>query len=112
MRNGFITADQLRWIMVDMDLTLCNNTGEPDFTPTTIIPGAKEAMQELVRRGWKIIIFTARHWGEYQIIENWLLKNEIPFKQIICGKPLVRWIIDDRAIGFEGDWKAVLDKIK
>lgn len=112
MRSGYITSEEMRWLLVDFDETICRNEGAPDFKPTTIIEGAKEALDKLVSNHWKIIIYTSRHWGEHQIIEDWLNEHRVPFKQIICGKPLARWIIDDRAISFKGNWQDVLDKVK
>ena len=103
--------DELRWIMVDFDETLCHNSGLPNFYPLEPIEGAKEAMQTLTDRGYKITVFTARGWSDYSLIETWLNYYSIPFRRIICGKPLARWLIDDRAMQFKGDWKEITDRL-
>lgn len=107
-----LTNNDLIWIGVDFDKTLADNSGYPDYKIKKPMPGAVEAMKKLNKLGWKIIINTARGYENYEMIESWCLKYKIPFRRIICGKPLVRWMIDDRNIEFNGDWDAVLDKIK
>ena len=52
--------------------------------------------------GYKIVIFTSRPWDDYSNIENWLNDNHIPFRSIVCGKPIVKYYIDDRNIEFKG----------
>ena len=107
LKNG-----DLKWIAVDFDNTICDNTGHPNYKPTKPLKGAKEALEKLTSDGWKITIFTARPYSDYQLIENWMIQYKIPFRRIICGKPLCRYIIDDKNIEFKGKWKEVLRKIK
>jgi hypothetical protein len=102
--------EDMKWIAVDLDGTLAM-TQAPDYLLEYPIEGAVEAMQQLDRDGWKIVIYTARHWADYQIIEDWCQAWNIPARRIICGKLLFRYFIDDRNIAFEGDWKSVVDKI-
>ena len=102
---------ELYWVGVDLDDTLATNSGTPDFILGEPIEGAKAFMEELIARGYKPIIHTARHWGDYIIIEEWLNKHEIPFKRIICGKPLFYRMVDDKNIEFDGDWSNVLQKL-
>jgi histidinol phosphatase-like enzyme len=102
---------QLNWIGVDFDDTIVKNTGFPDFEPTEIIDGAKEALDELVKNGYKLVIFTARSWSDHELVEDFLKDNGIKFKSVICGKPLFHRMIDDRNIEFNGDWKLVVNKL-
>lgn len=87
-------------IAVDFDHTLVN-LDKP-------LPGAREAMEILRREGHKIMIFSCNN-------EDWIRKvldnNEIPYDYIYEGtKPNCGAYIDDRAIGFTGDWdRAVAD---
>jgi len=106
-----LDTDELKWLAVDFDETLAKNSGYPDFTPGEPVEGAVEAMKKLNNLGWKIIIHTARHWSDYSGIENWLNFYKIPFRRIVCGKLMARYYIDDRAIGFRGDWNSVLKGI-
>lgn len=103
--------DKLIWLGVDLDKTVADNTGYPNFKLTKPMKGAVEALRKLKRDGWKITIFTARGYGDHQLIEDWLNKYKVPFRRIICGKPLVHWMVDDRNIEFNGDWEEVIKKI-
>ena len=98
--------------MIDFDDTICHNSGFPNFKPTKPIKGAREALIKLKKKGFKITVFTARGWPDYQLIENWMRKHKMPTRRIICGKPLGKYIIDDRNVEFNGDWKQVINKIK
>lgn len=101
----------MRWIGVDWDKTVVDNSGYPDFIPTTPIEGAVETLNKLNDDGWKIIIFTARPWADYQNIEKYCEEYKIPVRRIICGKPLFVCMIDDKNIEFNGNWKEVGYKI-
>jgi hypothetical protein len=107
-----LTSKQLMWVGIDLDETLAHNSGLPNFELAEPVEGAKEALEKIVDMGFKPIIYTARPYSDYNIIENWLDINKIPFRRIICGKVLLRWMIDDKAINFSGNWGEVLAKIK
>jgi hypothetical protein len=88
------------WVGIDLDNCLANNSAHPEYELLEPIEGAKEALEELVRRGYKPIIFTARSWADYDYIEKWLEFQEIPFRRIICGKPLLFKMHDDKNVNF------------
>ena len=112
MINQKITSEELNWIGIDFDNCLCENSGLPDFIPTLPIKGSHLGIARIVAMGYKPIIFTARPWSEFNIVKNWLKDNNFTdIKTIICGKPLMRTMIDDRAIGFRGDWDDAVDQI-
>jgi len=98
-------------VAIDFDNTICHNSGLPDFLPTESMEGAIEAIKYLVNKGLKIIIHTARPWSDYELVENFLNKHEIPFRRIVCGKLLARFYIDDRGVEYNGDWLEVLEKL-
>jgi len=111
-----IRNDELRWILVDFDKVSCQSGEPPLFEMGDPMPGAVEALKTLHERGWKITIFTARHYADYRPIEDWCDRWGIPARRIICGKPLAMWQIDDRAIEFnperaEESWTRAVDKI-
>ena len=104
---------ELKWISMDFDGVLANNTGHPDYLITTPIEGAKETLTELRKRGWRVIIYTARPYSDYENIERFLKDNGIPFKYIVCGKLLAAKYYDDRNVGFkEGQegWDMLLEE--
>lgn len=107
-----LTSEELKWVGIDLDKTLAHNSGLPDFVLGEPINGAKEALEKIIEMGFKPIIYTARPYSDYNIIENWLDINKIPFRRIICGKVLLRFMIDDKNIEFNGNWGEVLTKIK
>ncbi len=77
------------------------------------LPGAKEFLEELHRRGYRILIYTARTAGRNKgkdgkytqedlnaIVENWFKKHDMPYDAIHFGdsKPAASAFIDDRAV--------------
>ena len=87
-----------------------------------LIPGAKEAMAELRRLGYKIIIHTARPSRKDHLdsLANYLTEKGIPFDEINTNsdcewkstKPIADIYIDDRACRFEGNWEKTLADTK
>lgn len=112
MKNRYaVKMDKLKWYGVDLDNTLA----EPIWPKPgigKIKKGAKEAIAKIIKSGKKIVIHTARPWGDYENIERWCKDNKIPVKAIVCGKLLVEWYIDDRGVEFSGDWGKVINKVK
>jgi len=108
-------------ILVDLDRTLHRySEGWSDGTVyDPPIPGAREAMTELKERGYQIVIFSARtgkskpDWREQErMVNEWLIKHDIPFDMITSEKLPAEFYIDDRAVRFEGNWAATLQVIK
>lgn len=96
--------DSLKWLAVDFDGTL-SKTGE-DYEIGEPIYENIEKLRECTDLGYKVIIHTARHWEQYIQIEEWLVKHDVPFKFIQCGKILAHRYIDDRAISAdEPSWR-------
>ena len=103
--------DKLTHIGVDWDNTIFNTSGYPDYTPTTIIEGTKEALNEIVARGYKVVVYTARPWSDLYLLKHLIKEYNLPVDQIICGKPLFLYMIDDKNLEFHNNWKEVLNKI-
>ena len=117
------------WIAVDLDGTVLesppdhiyeSDVGEHIFGNP--IPGAKEALQEMIDSGAVVSIYTARQYfadGEdkenklTEAVEKTLVDHGIPFTDIYIGKkPPAHHFIDDKGISFDGDWSMVLDAIR
>jgi phosphoglycolate phosphatase-like HAD superfamily hydrolase len=82
------------------------------------IPGAAEAVQNLKKQGWQIIIFTARPVTDG--LKMWLKENDIPFDFInenpsqldaASTKPYADIYLDDRGLQFKGNWQESLKEI-
>jgi hypothetical protein len=104
--------DKLTHLGVDWDNTIFNTSGYPDYTPTTPIPGAKEGLEKIVKMGYKVVVFTARPWSDLYLLKYLIKEYKLPVDQIICGKPLFAYMIDDKNIEFDGDWAKALAKLK
>ena len=106
-------------IVIDLDGTICttreNNDSYADVKP---IPGAIDTMKRLKENGHEIIIYTSRHMQTCQgnpgkaianigkITLDWLDYHDIPYDEIIFGKPIGDVYIDDKAIRFHS-WSEV-----
>lgn len=97
-------GDDLIWIAVDLDDTLAH--------PVWPHPGIGEPIEEniaklypLIDAGYKPFIYTSRHWSDLEMIRAWIIEHDIPVHKhrIICGKPLVKLFIDDKAINAEAE---------
>lgn len=93
---------------IDFDGTLAESLWSPS-NPTTEIGSpiwrniAKA--KELVARGYTLIIHTARGWEDAENIGAWLTNVGVPYRNVVCGKPLARVYVDDRALAAsEATW--------
>ena len=90
------------WVCIDFDHTLVDHD--------VMLPGAKEAVARLKEAGYAIMIHScnSKHW-----IEKVLRDNDVHFDHIWDGngKPAVDAYIDDRGVGFDGDWVKATDEV-
>ena len=104
----------LRYVF-DLDDTLCKPNHEFDDTHNkyalaTPIHDMITAVQILMEEGHYIIIHTARrmvtHDGDLEAIEadvgqvtrDWLAQHEVPYDELIFGKPYGDTYVDDKAM--------------
>ena len=100
-------------VCIDLDGTICQLTPTGDYANAQPIPGARDALLELRTRGAYIIIYTARrmrtHNGDVgkvleeigDLTREWLKRHDIPYHEIVFGKPYAHVYIDDLAHRFE-----------
>ncbi len=90
------------WVCIDFDHTLVDHD--------MMLPGAKEAIMRLKEAGYGIMIHSCngKKW-----IEKVLRDNDVHFDHIwdSVGKPAVDAYIDDRGVGFDGDWPAAVEAV-
>ena len=74
-------------------------------------PGARSFLEELRRRGWRTVVFTTRHYrGAWQWLERHGLAELVD--DVTDRKPAADVFVDDRAVGFRGDFTAALREIE
>jgi len=112
-----IKNEELLWIGLDFDGTLATASLPPLYEMGDINLGSKEAVEEIIKMGYKPTIYTARPDAEYNQIEDWHKEHNLDIRRIKTGKALVKYLIDDRAIEFdptrpEESWKRALEIIR
>lgn len=87
-------------ICIDLDGTILEFNAEiyHPFTFGDLRPGAKETMERLRKEGYYIVVHTARPLEAKPYIERCLTLLEVPFDDVVCGKPFGVLYFDDRTI--------------
>jgi capsule biosynthesis phosphatase len=105
-------------IVIDLDDTICvSDKSTQDVYEKYISAEPKldiiEGMKRIHNEGWYITIHTARHMLTCyndpdkafallgQLTEDWLDKYNVPFDQLIFGKPYGMAYIDDKAMSLD-----------
>lgn len=90
-------------IAVDFDHTI-KNDGD------AVLPGAITALQTLRDAGFSILIHSC---NDPEWIRLFLNNHTVPYDDIWegHGKPICFAYVDDRGVGFDGDWDKVLTDI-
>lgn len=97
----------MKTIVVDLDGTICDE--KPTFERSLALPkeGVDKVLEAIASRGYRIIIYTARGWAEYEATKVWLENYRIRYDELIMGKPIYDLWIDDRAMEFTS-WEDIL----
>ena len=100
-------------IVIDLDDTLTVNDSSPNYAEKSVNVAVCERLKEYRSMGFTICIHTARNMNSFKgdigkinkntvpTIIAWLEKNDIPFDELIVGKPWCGpdgFYVDDRAI--------------
>lgn len=102
-------------VAVDLNGTLASGRSHNPEEWGNPTDGAREAMQEIRRRGYLIAVNTVV--GDDEAVEEWLLKHEIPYDFVnespmqpedSSGKMRATAYIDDRSIIYRGNWQQTL----
>lgn len=99
-------------LVIDLDDTL-SYTINGDYKNSKPVLPVIEKLREYKEKGFQIVIYSSRQMRTYngQVglinihtlpnIIDWLKKNDVPFDEIIVGKPWCGfdgWYVDDKAI--------------
>tara|TARA_R100000808_G_C2151387_1_gene160410 strand:- start:2300 stop:2665 length:366 start_codon:yes stop_codon:yes gene_type:complete len=100
-------------ICVDLDGTIAENKkGSESYEAVLPKMGASESLQRLKNKGFYIIIHTARNMGTHKnnlgkviasqagLVSDWLERHQIPYDELLFGKPNVDFFIDDKGLTF------------
>jgi len=98
-------------LIIDIDGTICEEKRQFSRSLAKPLPDAINSLKLLKKKGCILILYSARTRAEYEMTFNWLKTNDVPFDQLILGKPEGDYWIDDRAIKFT-NWKNILEQIK
>ena len=88
-------------IVVDIDGILTKETygfGEEYYPKRTPNKYTIQTLQEYSERGYTIVLFSARYPEDLDMTREWLNENNVPFDEIVLGKPQAEFYIDDKAI--------------
>lgn len=103
----------MRRIIIDLDGTLTVDSPDVDYWEKPVNLQVVARLREYKNLGFEVVVFTARNMRTYQgrvdlirantlpLIETWLVENNIPFDEIVVGKPWCGtdgFYVDDRAI--------------
>jgi len=97
-------------LIIDLDGTICSEEKTYSRSLAKLKPNALSTIKALKKQNYTIIIYSARSWSEYEMTYDWLKKNKIPFDQLVLGKPIGDYWIDDRAIKFK-NWEEINKKL-
>jgi len=111
-------------LAIDLDNTICENK-KPCQEYGDVVPmkDAVDSLKAFRDRGYYIIIFTARNMRTFEgnvgkinkfqgpVINSWLQKWEIPYDELVLGKPHVDFLIDDKGIEFKNNWTEVAERL-
>ncbi len=75
LRNQFLTDEQI--------LEVKQYAHSPATLAAPLIPGARDAIQELIAAGHKVIILTARVAAAAKIAKEYLKQNRIPYHHLL-----------------------------
>lgn len=102
----------MKTLVLDLDDTICftNNSDYKNSIPNLPLI---EKIRQYKKRGFSIVISTSRNMRTYEgsigkinantlpVIIEWLSKNDVPYDEIIVGKPwcgFEGFYVDDKAI--------------
>lgn len=97
---------QNKTLAIDIDGTICSE--ERTFERPLAVPlsGAADALKTLKKNNNIVILWTARGWEQFRVTQKWLADYDFVYDQLLMGKPIIDFLIDDRARQFAG-WDKV-----
>jgi len=111
----------IKTVAVDFDGTISDYRG---FRGSGVfgepVGGAREALEEMKRKGWRIIVNTCRlevdkvasYMNLWSLPYDYINFNPEGYSQMLHpGKVLADAYVDDRSVSFRGDWKETVEEL-
>jgi len=106
-----LTKYRGRIIVIDIDGVLAEEDNLTPIDKREVIPEAADALRQLKQKGYILVLCTSRFRYQEKDTVSWLIKNNIPFDDIVYGKPRGILYIDDRGYRFRG-WQQFLEDVE
>ena len=99
----------MKSIVVDVDGTVCDAINR-DYENALPLQPVIDKINILYEQGYKIILYTSRGMNSChgdislilekneKVLEEWLRKHGVLYHELIFGKPLGDWYVDDKAL--------------
>ncbi len=100
-----------RILIIDIDGVLAIEQCNIPLEERAVVEGAQDAIRRLKQKGYSIILCTSRFRSQKDTTIEWLERNNIPFDDIVFGKPRGILYIDDRGYRFKG-WDRFFDEVE
>lgn len=111
VKAPFVPYDQRKRFCFDLDGTLCRSREEnQEYKDVEPIKGMCALVRRLKCSGHYIIIYTARNMVTFDgnvgkiikhqvpIIQEWLKKHDVPYDELVVGKPHADYFVDDKGV--------------
>lgn len=112
-----ILSSKNKVIAIDIDGVLCKcpefgkfKTFEEAYENAEPIKCAKEALDLLFIKGFRIILFSSRLEDDREVTMEWLKSHGFQFNELILGKPKYDVFIDDRVLKFK-NWTETINEL-
>jgi len=86
--------------VVDIDGIITKETqgfGDSYYSSRTPNSYNIDTLFDLKQRGYTIVLHSARYEEDREVTEAWLKKNNVPYDELILGKPQAELYVDDKA---------------
>lgn len=104
-------------LCIDLDGVVATDTKERpvykadwDYSYCVPVPGAKGALEYLKRLGHTITLHSTRWVENMEVTLKWLAVHDIPYDEVVLGKPAGDVYLDDRGYRFTS-WHAFLGNL-
>lgn len=113
---------KIKTICFDIDNVLCKTGSKNDYAKSTPIKKNIKVVNKAYKKGFNIILYTARYMGRYKgnlskvkkkimpLTLKQLNKWNVKYHKIYFGKPSFDLFVDDKSLFFKKSWSNILEK--